>query len=334
MFSFVSELLRPISVRASSRLLLGFRSSYRFRLAHLLFHLRGNARDERISFHVFYHDRTRPRHRSATDLNRRDKHRIATDPNVVTDPSLVFVLAVVIASDGSRPDVRVLADGRVTEVSQMTRFRARSERRLFELYKIPYLGLRLHLCIAAQVRHRSYSAVVSDLRIHDHAVVEDIHAVAEVRIRQPRAGTDRAAVADLAFPFDGHVRMDHHITSDLCPLADIDVFRIDECHTIVEHKACHGSPVQNSFEIGELNAIVHTLDFISVTVQKYRHVLAGLTHQSGDVGQVILALRIPGLDLSELIEELARVETVDAGVDLCDLPFVVARVTLFDDLLE
>src|SRR5687768_4118758 len=120
MFSFVSALLRPRSAPASLRRLYGFRLSYCFRFADLLFHLRGNACDKRISFHIFDHDRPGPRHRTVADVDWSDKHRIGADMHVVADMRFMLVLAVIVASDRSSADIRVLADCCITQISQMT----------------------------------------------------------------------------------------------------------------------------------------------------------------------------------------------------------------------
>ena len=58
------------------------------------------------------------------------------------------------------------------------------------------------------------------------------------------------------------------------------------------------------------------------------------TQESDDVGEVLLALRVVGREVRELVAKRGRPERVDAGVDLGDAALVVARVLLLDDAVE
>ena len=64
------------------------------------------------------------------------------------------------------------------------------------------------------------------------------------------------------------------------------------------------------------------------------HVLAVGAQYGGHVRQIEFALRVFGLHAFESGEEEPRLETVDADVDLVDLPLFGRGVLLLDDLLE
>src|SRR6187455_490939 len=118
--------------------------------------------------------------------------------------------------------------------------------------------------MAAKVRHRPDRAAVPDLGVLDQTVVADLNSVTDARIRDPTSRVDRASVTDLCLALDRHVWMDYRVASDLCGFADIDIFRIDEADTVVEHEAHHGAAIQKTLEIGELGTIVDAFDLVSV----------------------------------------------------------------------
>lgn len=84
------------------------------------------------------------RHGSACGDGRafRDRHRrhqlgIGADKHIVANDGFVLVRAIIVAGDGARADVNVIADFRVAEVGQVTRFRAFTQTRFFISTKLP-----------------------------------------------------------------------------------------------------------------------------------------------------------------------------------------------------
>src|SRR5690606_20568965 len=73
---------------------------------------------------------------AVSHAHRRHELRIAADEDVATEHGLVLVLAVVIAGDGSRPDVRVFADVRVADVAEVVRLGALLEARVLRLDEV------------------------------------------------------------------------------------------------------------------------------------------------------------------------------------------------------
>src|SRR5215207_9305193 len=75
---------------------------------------------EFVRFDVLRHNASGTRDRTVADFDRCDQHRVRTDPNIITDLCSVLILAIVIAGHGPGTDVRVLTDGRVAEIGEMT----------------------------------------------------------------------------------------------------------------------------------------------------------------------------------------------------------------------
>ena len=59
--------------------------------------------------------------------------------------------------------------------------------------------------------------------------------------------------------------------------------------------------------------------------------MAGTAQNRKKIGEVVLALRVVGGEIVEIVEEMRAVEDVDAGVYLADLHLIIGRVLRFDD---
>src|SRR5215213_6774733 len=103
----------------------------------------------------------------------------------------------------------------------MARFRAATENRFLQFDKISDLRFFFHFRFSAKMRHRSDGALIGNFRIGYHRVIENFDAVTDFRIRDARATSDSAAVADLARAFDGDMRKYHGVAPDLRFGADV-----------------------------------------------------------------------------------------------------------------
>ena len=57
--------------------------------------------------------------------------------------------------------------------------------------------------------------------------------------------------------------------------ADVNVFRVDEGDAVIEHQLRNGPAAEQTFEVGQLQAIVDALDLERIVVTEYSYVLAG-----------------------------------------------------------
>src|SRR3546814_4889036 len=88
------------------------------------------------------------RHRAArrddlvgTDPDRRDERAVRPDEGALADLGPIFEIAIIIAGDRARADIRVRADGDVAQIGEMVRLGPRAEHRLLRLDKIADLRL-------------------------------------------------------------------------------------------------------------------------------------------------------------------------------------------------
>src|SRR5688572_3037563 len=206
-----------------------------------------------------------------------------------------------------------------------------SKIRFLELDEVPHLRTFLHPGFPTEVGERPHGAFVRDLRVHDHAVVQHFDMGADLRVRDPRAGPNGRPLTDFARTLDRDVRVDHRIAADIREFADVGGFRIDKCYTVIEHQPRDRPLTDQPLDIRELAAIVDALDLARITVQEYRHLIAGRVQKSRSVGQVVFALGVLVLYVIKRFEKSSRVEAVDPRVDLLYLSLRIARVFLLDD---
>src|SRR5437660_5942809 len=125
----------------------------------------------------------------------------------------MFLPTVVIAGDCPGANVCSLTDGGVTEICQMHRLGAASDRRLLYFDKVADYHLLCQAGIHPQVSERTDRAIVSNVGIDNQAMVFDNHALAETRVDDARALIDLTGFADDRLPLDVHVRMNDAVAA-------------------------------------------------------------------------------------------------------------------------
>src|SRR3546814_3226593 len=141
--------------------------------------------------------------RVGADPDRRDERAVRSDEGALADLGPIFEIAVVIAGDRTRADIRGGADGDIAQIGQMVRLRALADHRILGLDEIA------DLCLFAEYRARTQPREGTDIapraegRALDMAVGATLHPV---RDRHPRAekdiGFDFHVAADISFPVD------------------------------------------------------------------------------------------------------------------------------------
>src|SRR5690606_37376658 len=145
-----------------------------------------------------------------------------------TEHGLVLVLAVVIAGDGSRPDVRVFADVRVADVAEVVRLGALLEARVLRLDEVADTHALAELRMRPEPREGAEGHAVLDPGFLHHAVGLHLHVAADDAVLDHRTESDHAPRTDAASPGDAHVRLDHHVGLDAHVLLDPGGAGIDE----------------------------------------------------------------------------------------------------------
>src|SRR5205085_7124476 len=75
-------------------------------------------------------------------------------------------------------------------------------------------------------------------------------------------------------------------------------------------------------------------DFARIAVPENFNLPTVLQHDLGHVSQIVFALFVLRLDLSQGLKQRARLEAVDAGVDLLHRSLAFAQILLFDNALK
>ena len=145
-----------------------------------------------------------------------------------------------------------------------------------------------------------------------------MHLVADGAIGHNRTRFDFTAAADPGLAAQVNPWMDQSIRADAHIRVDIGRRRINQSHpgtlmggvdSLAHDFAC----------FGQLYPIVNSHCFLRIVNQQGLDTLAGLSGRGHDIGQIILALDIPVIDISQQGENLRRPKQVDPGIDFPDL---------------
>src|SRR2546427_4821992 len=108
----------------------------------------------------------------------------------------MFGHSVIIASDNARTDIHILAYGRITQVSKMLRFAARSKRRFLDFHKITDLDAIPEHSVRPEARKRSQCHFLSELAVVENATLQYRRARTDLRVGNAGEGMDRHILAD------------------------------------------------------------------------------------------------------------------------------------------
>src|SRR6266852_7707804 len=102
----------------------------------------------------------------------------------------MFGAAVIIAYDGARADIDVLADDRVAKIGQVHGFGARPYSRLLQLHKIPDARAGSDVVVHAKPRVRPDLSAGAHARRADNGERAHLNAVTQLGVADNRAGAD------------------------------------------------------------------------------------------------------------------------------------------------
>ena len=222
------------------------------------------------------------------DLDRRDQSRIAADEDMLPDVGFVFVHAVVITGNGSRPDVGAVADGGIAQVSQVLALRFRSQFRFFEFDEIANARVCTDVRVHADSGERTDDGPGFDARIGDEAVRRDGDTGGEVRVFENGTRADHAVFANRGGSQEADMRFDQSVHADGDQWIDRDCFRAFERHS-GQHQFVILAGAQNAIGVGEFGASVDAEQFAGVVKLQGFDGVAVAGEDLGHIGQIILA---------------------------------------------
>ena len=168
----------------------------------------------------------------------------------------------------------------------------------------------------------------------DRALDEAVHAhfavVAELAVAKHAARADLHAVAELHLSFEDHVDVEDDVAAAAHRAAHVEARRIDHGDAGA-HQFRRAARAMRRFGLGELELVVHPENLRGRACDDGLDRTA-VAHGGHDaVGQIILPLRVVGLERAEPAAELRRRRREHAGVDLVDRALLVVRVLVLDD---
>src|ERR1700680_532359 len=193
-----------------------------------------SANGESIRGHIIGHARSRGNVRTFAYSQRRNQGRIASDEDVIFDDGNVLLRAIVVTSDGSRSNVHVLADFRVSQIGQVVGLRAFSKPDLFSLHEVSHMRPLADLATWPKMRIRAQNRVSLDSGFLQNASLSNENAVRNIRVLNNGIRPNAALPADTRPAAYLHEGLDRGISADLYVSINCAGVGIEDGHTF-----CH-----------------------------------------------------------------------------------------------
>ena len=255
---------------------------------------------------------------------------VAADERAVLNHRLMLFLPIVVARDGSRPDVHVGADGRIAEVGQVVRLGAGPHRRFLQFDEITDLGAFADIRVGPQMGKRADRRPIGNPRTNDEAKIVNRNPFGQYRVADPDVAVNLTGRADFCLPLENHARVNHGVRSDLDVFLDIRRRRIDDGdagrHQLFVLRLSHDRAY-----FRELRPAVDAPDLLRILQYQCFHRQLAPPIDRHEVGQVVLPLRVLRRDGAERVEQRGQVKCVDAAVDFLDGALGRRRVALLDN---
>ncbi len=149
-------------------------------------------------------------------------------------------------------------------------------------------------------------------------------------VAQHAIGSHLHAVGQRDFAFEHAAYVDAHIAATGKRAADVDARRIGD-HRSAQHQRIGIPRLQDTFDCRQLRAIVDAAHIALIGDGGGRHRYSIRHRQRDDVRQVILVLRVVGLERGHPAAQQCRGRRHHAGVDLVDRALGRVRVLFFHD---
>ena len=107
-----------------------------------------------------------------------DEVRVTSDERAFSDRTAGLLIAIVVHHDRTTAEVHTGTDVSIADISEMSRFRARAERRVFDLDVVPDFHAGTKAATRSQMSRRANDDVVVEMAVFDHASRLDVHALA------------------------------------------------------------------------------------------------------------------------------------------------------------
>ena len=250
--------------------------------------------------------------------------------HVIPDDRSVLVRAVVIRRDRSCAVVDVAPHRRVTDIGEMIRLGATTQRARLDLDEIADVDLVVESGAGAQARIRPDPAARTDRRVVQMRERQDRAAGGDRHIAQYAVRADVDVVSQRNRTFKHTSDIDAHVAPAGQRAANVDARGIRDPRAGFEQR--FRSPVLDyALRKHQLCAIVDAAHFAFIVSDLRGDGNAlGNSHRD-DIGQVILALCVVRHELRDPACEQCGRRSDESGIDLVDRAFSGRRIAILDD---
>ena len=255
--------------------------------------------------------------RVVVDGQRGDQGRIRADLDAVSDPGLMLAEAVIVAGDRARPDIGLTADLGVANIGQVFGLGPLADGGFFDLNEIADLGVGGQNGAAPQMRKRPGRGVIAELAVTQHDREIEADMIAEGTVLNIGVAVNPTVRADDGPAFDMGIRTDDRVRADGRLIAQIDRLRVLKADTGV-HPLAAELFLACCFHTSELLSRIDSFDFLTVRREHGPGRESGPDGRGHDVGQIVFALGIGGLETVERGKEKVGRNAVYPGVDFPD----------------
>ena len=203
----------------------------------------------------------------------------------------MLVRTIVVAGDGARADIDVIANLRIAQIGQMTRLGAFPETRFFHFHEVTNVGAFQQFGARAQTGKWTDGAGCLQLGIFHHAVGANFAVIADGAVFDHAAGADFHSIAQHHVAFHNNVSIDLYIAPVLQRTAQIETRRIAQHHAR-QQQLFRLLRLVDALQARKLQAVVDAFDFAQALRMHCDDLVSFLVRHGDDIGDVVFALSV------------------------------------------
>ena len=212
----------------------------------------------------------------------------------------------------------------------MVRLRTPAHFRFLQFDEIPNVHLRADLVAGAQMRVRPQAHFRPDPRVLQHASVLHQRAIGNLTRMDGGERLNAAVRPDPGAPEQVHEGFDDGVGANLDLGINHAGFRPENGHARGHELGALARPYLG-IQLRQFRPVVCPRDFMLIAGLFRQHLGTLAGQDTGDIGQVILAMRIVGTQFVEVLEQRLGGESVDPGIRFADLLLLRRELLLLDD---
>ena len=242
----------------------------------------------------------------------------------------MLVDAVVIARNRAGSHVHARADVSVAEIAKMVCLRPLPQFDLLGLHKIAHVRAFSDLAARTQVRVRTDDRSGTDAGFIQNGAGTDQDTIADFRVLDHAIGANAAVASDPGAAQQLHEGFNDRVGPHLDIRIDDATLRIEDARAGI-HEFAAFRHADESVDVHHLGARVTSQNLGWVGSLQSDHLGFCFAKHGGHVREVVLAMRIVGLQVANARVKRLDAKRVEAGVDLANFFLRGSRGLFFDN---